>query len=201
MNLVVRRFLRNTEILKGFDIDPDQVRKDAKEMEAVFYRICPDQVDIGEKSPTTFNWVVSRTSDATGVRSPREIIHLLNTLKSEQLKRYENGIPPPTDERLFERATFKEALPEVSTVRLEQTLYAEYPEKKKYIEALRENKTDQSSDSLSAIWGIDIADAHVVAEELVLAGFFEKRRDGDSHRYWVPFLYRDALRLSQGAAG
>lgn len=200
MNLIARRFLRNKEILAFYEIEPDEALKSAKEIESIFYRICPDQVDVGDKSPKTFKWLLSRTSDATGIYSPREIIHFLNALKSEQLKRYENGISPPVDERLFERVTFKEALPEVSTVRLEQTLYAEYPEKKKFIEALRESKTDQSSESLAANWGIDAAKAQDIAEELVAAGFFEKRRDGVSHRYWIPFLYRDSLKLSQGAA-
>ncbi len=200
LNLVVRRFLRNETILKGYAVEPIETLKSADEVERIFYRICPDQVDVGEKSPKAFNWVLSRTSDATGNYSPREIIHFLNALKSEQLKRFENGIRPSTDERLFERATFKEALPAVSTVRLEQTLYAEYPDKKKYVEALRESKTDQSAESLSKIWEIEPADAQGIAEELVVAGFFEKRRDGDSHRYWVPFLYRDSLKLSQGAA-
>jgi hypothetical protein len=201
MNLIIRRFLRNKEILEGYEIDADRVLRSAQEISTMFYRICPEQVDVGEKSPRTFKWLLSRTSDATGVSSPREIIHFLNALKSEQLKRYENGINPPGDERLFERVTFKEALPEVSTVRLEQTLYAEHPEKKKYIEALRESKTDQSSKSLAATWGIDVGDAQMIAEELVAAGFFEKRGgNGNSRRYWIPFLYRDSLNLSQGAA-
>lgn len=200
MNLIARRLLRNKAITDLYSVDAGSILKSAKSIEDIFYRIFPNQVDVGEKSPKTFKWLLSRTSDATGVYSPREIIHLLNSLKAEQLKRYENGINPPEDERLFERVTFKEALPEVSTVRLEQTLYAEYPEMKKYIKALAEQKTNQSSESLATLWEMDADEAKAVADSLVNAGFFEKRRDGNSHRYWVPFLYRDALKLSQGAA-
>jgi hypothetical protein len=200
LNLIVRRLLRNEAILNGFGIDATEALKSAEEIDRIFYRIAPEQVDVGEKSPRTLKWLLSRTSDGTGAYSPREIIHFLNALKSEQLKRYENGIKPPSDERLFERATFKEALPEVSKVRLEQTLYAEHPDKKKYVEALREKKTNHSSESLAAIWEVDIEKAKNIAEELAFTGFFEKRRDNESQRYWVPFLYRDALKLSQGAA-
>lgn len=200
MNLVVRRFLRNTAVLNGYGVSADQILKDARKTEEFFYRVCPDQVDVGEKSPLTFKWILSRTSDATGVYSPREIIHLLNSLKIEQIRRFENGLPAPSDDRLFERVTFKEALPEVSKVRLEQTLYAEHPDKKQYVESLREKKTDQSVGSLAAVWGVSIEEARVVAEELSLIGFFEKRRDGSAYRYWVPFLYRDSLNLSQGSA-
>lgn len=200
MNLIARRLLRNKAIVDYYSVDKDLILKSAKDTEDLFYRIFPDQVDVGEKSPKTFKWLLSRTSDATGVYSPREIIHLLNSLKAEQLKHYENGIEPPTDERLFERITFKEALPEVSTVRLEQTLYAEYPEMKKFVEALTEQKTDHSSESLASLWETTTDEAKAVADNLVSAGFFEKRRDGSSHRYWVPFLYRDALKLSQGSS-
>jgi len=200
MNLIARRLLRNNAIIDYYKVDIDAILKSATDIENLFYRFFPDQVDVGEKSPKTFKWLLSRTSDATGVYSPREIIHLLNSLKAEQLKRYENGIDPPADERLFERVTFKEALPEVSTVRLEQTLYAEYPELKKYIEALTEQKTDHSSVSLASLWETTSDKAKTIADALVTAGFFEKRRDDSSHRYWVPFLYRDALKLSQGAA-
>ena len=31
-------------------------------------------------------------------------------------------------------------------------------------------------------------------------GFFQERGAGDHWTYWVPFLYRDALSMSQGAA-
>jgi hypothetical protein len=37
-------------------------------------------------------------------------------------------------------------------------------------------------------------------EELVEAGFFEKRIGQDNIYYWVPFLYRDALNMIQGTA-
>lgn len=104
-------------------------------------------------------------------------------MKSDQLKRYETGIKPPCHERIFERVTFKEALPEISKVRLEQTLYAEHPDKKIYIEALREKKTNQSSETLAAIWEVDEDTAKGIAEELVSAGFFKKRRDNDTQRY------------------
>lgn len=200
LNLIARRLLRNKTIVDFYSVDVDSTLKSAQDTDELFYRIFPDQVDVGEKSPKTFKWLLSRTSDATGVYSPREIVHLLNSLKAEQLKRYENGIDPPADERLFERVTFKEALPEVSTVRLEQTLYAENPELKKYVEVLTEQKTDQSSESLASLWETTPDEAKSIADALVTAGFFEKRRDGSSHRYWVPFLYRDALKLSQGSA-
>ena len=41
--------------------------------------------------------------------------------------------------------------------------------------------------------------AHV-AEELVQVGFFEERGAQRESTFWVPFLYRDALEMVEGAA-
>ncbi len=35
---------------------------------------------------------------------------------------------------------------------------------------------------------------------LVEVGFFERRGSRDIPDYWIPFLYREALELTQGAA-
>jgi hypothetical protein len=39
-----------------------------------------------------------------------------------------------------------------------------------------------------------------IAEKLVDAGFFEKRGSKEFPKYWVPFIYRDALSMVQGAS-
>jgi hypothetical protein len=91
-------------------------------------------------------------------------------------------------------------LPEVSRTRLEQTLYAEYPELKSAISGLEGEKTDQSIESLAAIWKVDRDTATAMAAKLVDVGFFEKRGTRDDPDFWVPFLYRSALNMVQGSA-
>jgi len=117
-----------------------------------------------------------------------------------QVGRMETGEPEPEGEQLFARPSFKDALPEVSKVRLEQTLYAEYPGQKAWIEKLRGAKTLQTPETLSAIWQVSTEDAAAYANNLATIGFFEARGTRQSPEYWVPFLYRDALDLVQGAA-
>jgi predicted transcriptional regulator len=85
-------------------------------------------------------------------------------------------------------------------VRLAQTLYAEYPDLKSYLERLEREKAQQTASTLAAIWETDEAAARRVAERLVEIGFFERRGSNDQPAYWVPFLYRDALSLVQGEA-
>jgi hypothetical protein len=97
---------------------------------------------------------------------------------------------------VFDRQAFKEALPTVSGARLTQTLYAEHPTLRPYIERLEGQKTRQNAQSLAALWGVTPDEAGKVAEELVVIGFFEPRLSD----FWVPFMYRPALEMVQGSA-
>jgi hypothetical protein len=97
---------------------------------------------------------------------------------------------------VFDRQAFKEALPTVSKARLTQTLYAEHPTLRPYIERLEGQKTRQNVASLAAAWGINEAEAAKTAEQLVIIGFFEPRLSD----FWVPFMYRPALEMIQGSA-
>jgi hypothetical protein len=84
--------------------------------------------------------------------------------------------------------------------RLHQNLYAEYPDQRKFLEALDGAKTEQTPESLATIWGIAEKEAGVKADELAEIGFFEQRGSREKPTYWVPFLYRDALNMVQGRA-
>ncbi|HEX3678976.1 MAG TPA: hypothetical protein VHU90_04575, partial [Galbitalea sp.] len=171
-----------------------------RSQEEFLHRMFPEQVDVGPNKPNTVDWLLTRTRDGTKAPAPRELIHFLNSLRNVQVKRFEVGELEPDGELLFARPAFKEALPEVSKVRLEQTLYAEHPDQKEWIERLRNAKTLHTPETLAGIWGLSTAEAAVRAKELAGIGFFETRGTRELPEYWVPFLYRDALDLSQGAA-
>jgi hypothetical protein len=67
---------------------------------------------------------------------------------------------------------------------------------------LEGEKTEQTLENLSAIWKLPQPhDVQSVAEKLVGIGFFQRRDTKGRITYWVPFLYRDALKMSQGKAG
>lgn len=200
LNLIVRRALYNESIRRGYAVGEDLSRQSVEAQETFFYRLCPDQVDVGPNKPNTVDWLLTRTRDGTKSSAPRELIHFLTSLREVQVKRLEVGEDTPEGEQLFARPSFKEALPEVSKVRLEQTLYAEYPGQKEWLEKLRGAKTLQTPETLAAIWGVPPEEAAERASELATIGFFEARGTRQSPEYWVPFLYRDALDLVQGAA-
>ena len=124
----------------------------------------------------------------------------MNAAKDAQLRLLEIGAPEPGDELLIDRTALKDALPEVSKVRFEQTLCAEYPALKARLIKLEGQKTDQNPESLSQVWGVSRETALTTAEKLVEVGFFERRGTKEQPTFWVPFLYRGALKMVQGKA-
>jgi len=157
-------------------------------------------VDTGPNKPTTFDWLVSRTRDGSGRSAPRELIHLLTEARDVQLQRLERGEREPDEAFLFDRLVFKEALEPVSRTRFTQTLVAEYPDLKKWLDPLKGQKTAQNPATLAKIWAISEEEARGRANSLVKVGFFEERGGGTDTSYRVPFLYRDALEMVQGTA-
>jgi hypothetical protein len=200
LNLVVRRLLHNPELRDAYNVDEGLSRQAVEAQETFFYRLCPDQVDVGPNKPNTVDWLLTRTRDGTKANAPRELVHLLNSLREVQVRRFEIGEAAPDGEQIFARPAFKEALPEVSKTRLEQTLYAEYPAYKQWLERLKGAKTLQTPVTLAALWNLSSEEAEAKAVELVAIGFFEARGTRQDPEFWVPFLYRDALDLVQGAA-
>lgn len=199
LNLVVLRLLNNPDLVDFLDIDVEVVQSDYSQQQKLLYRLVPDKVDSG-KNPATFAWIISRTTDATGRPVPREVIHLLEEAKALQVQKIERGEKEPEAELLFDRSSIKEALPQVSKTRFEQTLLAEHADLRWYVQRLEGEKAEQSIGSLAKLWGSPEEKAAMIAVRLREIGFFEERGDKTNPSYWVPFLYRAALGLIQGKA-
>lgn len=201
LNLIMRRVLSNEDFNKEYGVDRDQILGDAGKQNELFRRIFPEQVEQGPRKAATFDWMVGRCADGTGNTAPRELIHLLNCLKDEEIRRLERGESAAPNEQLFDRSVFKQALPKVSENRINTYLFAEYPEERPFIEKLKGEKTEQNTESLAAIWNIGRDDAISRAQQLVKLGFFQVRGSRSEPTFWVPFLYRDGLSMVQGKAG
>jgi hypothetical protein len=200
LNLIIRRLLNNAVLVEEFDIDKEKVLQDSALQEDLFYRFFPKQVEQGPQKASTFKWLVTRCADGTKKTAPRELIQLLNCILEREIKRLEQGGIVPTTDQLFDRSVFKAALPEVSDTRLNQYLYAEYPSERPFVSKMEGQKAEQTPDNLSELWHVGREEAITKANRLVELGFFEERGTKDQPTYWVPFLYRDALKLVQGRA-
>lgn len=200
ISLVVKRILNNIPILEAYHVKPEDVFRSTEKQLELFYRLFPDQVEVGPNKSQTFDWILARTMDGTKQSAPREIIHFLNAARDAQLHQYETASTEDEGEDLFSRTALRAALPEVSKVRLQQTLYAEYPRLRSYIEAFRGQKTLQLPHTLALIWNLSSSEAVEIAGQLVEVGFFEPRGTIAEPQYWVPFLYRHAAEMLQGTA-
>lgn len=209
MNLVIRRILNNREVCVYYNVDKDDILQDFEKQEAFFYRFFPEQVDTGTNQPKTFGWLVNHTRDGLawtasrtrkefGAPAPRELIHLLTTSRDVQVKKLEIGKDLPAGENLIGRSALKDGMFTVSKVRLEQTLFAEYPHLQSLAEKLQGLKSEQTLESLSQLWQLDAEQTATYASALTDAGFFDRRGEKQKMTFWVPFLYRPALNLLQG---
>jgi len=200
LNLIIRRVLNNDAFVAELGVDKQKVLEDSSLQEKLFYRIFPDQIEQGPQKASTFNWLITRCADGTKKTAPRELIHLLNCIKDREIRRLEQGGKIPADGRFFDRSVFKTALPEVSDARLNQYLYAEYPLERQFIQKMEGQKAEQTPETLSKLWDMRPEEAIKKSSRLVDLGFFEERSTSGQPSYWVPFLYRDALKLVQGKA-
>ena len=201
LNLILRRVLSNEVFLEEYQVDREEILSDADKQDELFSRIFPSQIEQGSRKAGTFDWMVGRCADATGKTAPRELIHLLNCLRDEEIRRLERGENAAPEEQIFDRSVFKQALPRVSETRLNTYLFAEYPEERPFLEKLKGEKTEQTLDSLATIWGGSRESAIARANQLIKLGFFQPRGTRSEPTFWVPFLYRDGLSLVQGKAG
>jgi hypothetical protein len=200
VNLIIRRLLSNESFVAKYSLNKIDILSEYKKQEQLFYRFFPDQIEVGDKKSKTIEWILGRLQDGKRITAPREIIHLFNEAKQEQIKKIEIGQNDLEGDNLIGRNAFKIALSIVSKVRLEQTIYAEYPSLKPFIQKLELKKTEQRIGTLAEIWSLPEIEAQACAKKLVDIGFFEKRGDLQDARYWVPFIYRNELKMIQGAA-
>ncbi len=200
LNLLLRRLLNNQTLVEEMNLNSKAILADVEKQTALFAALFPAQIEQGPQKAQTFKWMVTRCADGTGKTAPRELIHLIKSIKDQEVRRMERGGVPPPDGQIFDRSVFKAALPIVSDARLKTYIYAEYPSEKPFVEKLYGQKTEHTPESLSVLWNMNRQAAIKKAGELTDLGFFETRGTNSEPTFWIPFLYRDALRLVQGKA-
>jgi hypothetical protein len=200
LNLIVRRALHNPEVCELYSVNSEEILSDAKKQSEFFYRMFPDQVAAGKRQTNTLDWMLTRVSDGSQNPAPRELIHLLQEARNKQLRAYELGGDEPPGEALVGRGALKDSLPEVSKVRFDQTLCAEYPALKNTWLRMEGGKSAQTIGSLARLLNVSEEKSVLLAEQMVEAGFFVKKVEKGETIYWVPFIYRDALKMVQGKA-
>lgn len=152
-----------------------------------------DQVDIGPKSPTTFRWILNHVRDGKGNITPRDVIALIDKARIDQAEEWSLNLTNTDESYLIGPSSLKSAWSSVSKDKLETQLYAEYPHLKNHISSFANGKAEHNATTLRDTLGDNWKES---AEELVNIGFLEKL----SGAWKIPFLYREALGITQGKA-
>ena len=200
LNLIVNRILRNKVIGDEYKVVSAEVSNDQARQFDLYYKLFPEQVDVGEKQSQSFDWILNRVRDGLGNIAPREFIHFYNEVLNNQKMADHIGASKAEGANIFSRQAIKDATLEVSKVRIEQNLFAEYATLKPYILALEKSKAEHKLDTLGRIWNTSLDETKRIAAELVAIGFFENRAAKDEGVYKVPFMYRPYLEITQGKA-
>lgn len=163
----------------------------------VFNTIFPSQVDVGERKPTCWNWMMSRIRDGNNVKPPRNLIDLVSLARDAQLRREERESRDYSkDEPLIEPDSIRRALSKLSVQRVEDTLLAEAGSSVSLIYRFEKQKSEHNIETLSSLLALDREELSQVIKYLEEIGFLE--RIGQSYK--VPMLYREGLSILQGKA-
>lgn len=159
--------------------------------------LLPDQIDVGDRKPTTDKWIMNRIRDGKNNRPPRNMIDLLNKSREAQIRREQREAREMLEKTgpILEADSVKRAFRQLSEQRVQDTLLAEAEELIPMIEAFRDGKSEHNAETLKATIG-PVDNFGLVIQSLVDIGFLEEF--GSNHK--IPMLYRDGLKVRQGKA-
>lgn len=200
LNLIVSRALQNPDIIEKFKVAKDDILSDHEKQFEFYYQMFPQQVDIGERQSDTFEWILSRIRDGLNNTPPRELIHYYNESITQEIKEQEINNNKIEEPNIVSRLAIKNAAYEVSKVRTEQTIFAEYANLRTYIKTFENKKAEHTLSTLSEIWDVDEGKAKAIANQLAEVGFFELKAAKNDQVYKIPFIYRFYLGIIQGKA-
>jgi len=189
--LFLKRIRENSDFMQNVAVE------NTLSDERLFSLIFPAKVDVGEKKPTTWNWIISRIRDGNNIMPPRNLIDLVNKAKEAQARREERA-PREFDHsmHLIEADSIRKGLDALSSQRVEDTLLAESGEYAQYIEKFRNSKAEHNDDTLRVNLKAPEDESTEVIAELKALGFLE----AVGETYKIPMLYRSGLNITQGKA-
>jgi len=198
-HLILSRFYNNP-VIEEYTKLRRETLGNLKIQEAAFYSIFPEQVESGPKKRKTFDWILNRVQDGKQNSAPREVINLIKFAREQQVILEEvGGLGSNPEGHLISANGLNLALEEVSKIKIE-TFWSEYPDLRKYIEVFRGGRTEYLVENIKDLFTTQkLNDVTNTIRRLIEIGFLQEKR-GIQTSYWVPFIFRPYLSLTQGAA-
>jgi len=146
MNIIVRRLSKNEALIKACGLD-------GKSDQGIMAIMLPEQIDVGDRKPATKTWLMARIRDGNEVKSPRNLIDLLNKAREAQLRKdaRESRDVAPELGPIIEATSVKKASTQLSEQRIQDTLLAEANELTVAIELFRDGKAEHNIATLTTL--------------------------------------------------
>ncbi|MFY0643658.1 MAG: hypothetical protein JXR19_04260 [Bacteroidia bacterium] len=189
-HLIMSRLISNEYLMEYLGLSGNIETLEDKEK--LFRMIFQEKTE--NSGSITFTWIIDKIEDGNSNVSPRELIHLVNASFKHEVKRILERGSGSTEFLISENSVWK-ALREVSKTKLE-TMLAEYPSLKNFINRLKGKKISSSYDELRKYWGTNKKDTKVILDNMIKIGLlFNPNKDNLDKKdvYTIPKLYRAAL--------
>ncbi len=196
LSMVVKRMFANEDISTYLDVNKDKLDASAQYRSECFYKVFPPNVHKGEKQSSTLRWIYNRCSDGRDVVTPRDVLDLLNRAKQKQHDDCAANAEGVTN-CIIGSSALQYGLEELSKRKRQTYLQAEFPHLWPHIEKFVGGKTEYDENSMQKTLGKDWKS---ISDDLVSIGVMKRTTRGNTSVYWIPFLYRYGLDLTQGKA-
>lgn len=190
-DLIAKRILENNELPQLFPHLALSTQS-ANERMAIICSVLPAKME----SMGIIGWISQRTVDAHDEINPRNVLTLLRSARSAQLKICDRDDPEvPRFGPLLSRDSIREGWRDLSTTRLADTVYAEFQHVRESVEKLRGRAFQFSRAELAKAVQLDPESREFseAVKELRYSGFLRESANG---KLSVPLLYRGALNMA-----
>lgn len=196
ITMIAKRLFNSNVLVNLFEIDKERLDASLEYRKEALYKIFPAQVHKGSRQSSTLSWIYKHISDANGVATPRDVIHLLTSAKQHQYALFSEN---PTGESTFliSSQAILYGLEELSKHKKTTYLSAEFPHLWPHIEKFTSGKADYTEKTLKLLLG---KEWKVIAADLESIGFLTMTRKSSGGVFRIPQLYRKGLQITQGMA-
>ncbi|WP_424944127.1 P-loop ATPase, Sll1717 family [Aliiroseovarius crassostreae] len=198
--MLLKRFLLSGEFRTYFRKDESFIKSNSNDKHNFLYSLFPDNMNLyGNKPQKSFDWLVMYTQDGLGVSAPRDLIELVNSAIEYEITRLEKGDTPYKQRNLiFNHQGLNFGGSVLSKTKMEQTIFAEFPECRRFIEAFIDSSgRNFDDDKLASVWGVKQEEARKMASYLCEIGVLKKSSTkSGATNYLIPVLYTNYLGIN-----
>jgi len=194
LTMIVKRLFANEALRDYFNVSMERLNSDEDYRNSCFYSVFPETIHGGPKQSPTLRWVYNHTMDGRNVVTPRDILDLLTKAKQNQQDIF-TASPTAESAWLIGSQSMQYGLEELSKRKRDTYLKAEFPHLWPYIEKFQGGKSEYSTEAIQQLLG---RHWERVVSDLMSIGLIQERRGADT--YWIPYVYRKGLDLTQGRA-